>query len=36
MKSAGEFQAEAFEEDFLVVARLRHVAGADFVTVFGG
>ncbi len=35
VESAGEFQAEAFEKDFLVVVGLRHAAGADFVTVLG-
>ncbi len=36
LQTAREFQAEAFEEDFLVIARLRHAAGADFMTVLGG
>ena len=36
VEAAGEGRAEAFEEDFLVVIRLRHAADADFVTVLGG
>ena len=36
LQSAGQRQAEALEEDFLVVVGLRHAAGADFVAVLGG
>jgi hypothetical protein len=31
VQATGQVQAEAFEEDFLVVVRLSHAAGADFM-----
>ena len=33
--AAGQFPAEAFEEDFLVVVGLRHAPGADAVALLG-